>query len=163
MVAVTVASASGAAAQGAQKNTGPQLVQDADNAARQPWAADAVIQLPPLAGGVSISNSVDFPVPADKRLVIEGYSGECDALEGIYFQGGADVYTNGAVTTHFLKWDSRPYVMSGSMHAHWAATGPVRIYADPGSNVRAWLKRGSLYPYTTTCQITFTGYFVDIP
>src|SRR5262245_10342054 len=82
-------------------NTGLVTVTDTDNPARQPWAAQANIQIPPSAAATSYS--VQFFVPPAKRLVIESYSGgDCTTPQGPIVSGGLEVVTNGGSHTHLL-------------------------------------------------------------
>ena len=157
MLAAMMASAGTAAGQN------PRPMTDVDNPARQPWVGKAHIQLPPNPGTLAISNSVDFEVPQGKRLVVEGFSGECSAQEGPYFEVGADVTTQNVRASHYFKLDRFPYLQTGNPRVKWIGTESARIYADPGSTVRAWFLRGGDYPYMTTCGMTFSGYFVDLP
>ena len=104
MLAAMMASAGTAAGQN------PRPMTDVDNPARQPWVGKAHIQLPPNPGTLAIPNSVDFEVPQGKRLVVEGFSGECSAQEGPYFEVGADVTTQNVRASHYFKLDRFPYL-----------------------------------------------------
>jgi hypothetical protein len=146
----------------AQKSSGPVIIKDADNAARQPWAE--LVQIELVASATPVYAFGDISVPVDKRLVIESYSGPgCSSWQGVYLVGEVGVTTNGTMLPHYLKFDSFPFAASGSVQLRWNGTGAVRLYADPGSTVRVGLKRGYSSQAGSICAITLSGYLVDLP
>jgi len=120
--------------------------------------------------GVSLGNNytiTTFTVPAGKRLVIEEIS--------------AQVYVSGAVTGEVPRlilgtqaggawvntFTPMTYAGNEGVSPTYAASQPLRMYADPGSTVDVELKRSSdlngNYSGTLISTITVTGYLVNVP
>ncbi|MGH9813898.1 MAG: hypothetical protein ACRD4T_12265, partial [Candidatus Acidiferrales bacterium] len=156
----TVAFAAPAFSQGG-KNTGPQLVKDVDQPARQPWTASVQIPL----SNLNKTGVAQIPTPADKRVVIESYSGAaCATHSTIYLEGQLGIVTNGDLHAHFLHFNGLNYASGATAATYWSGTGVVRLYPDPGSDIVVYIGRSMPpYPWSTTCQITLSGYLVDIP
>ena len=143
----------------------PVPVRDMDNAARQPWAETAVIPIP--ASDEDAAVAIATPVPTDKQLVIESYSGAvCSTAPGSYLEGVLAVTTNGVPRLYRLKFDGLNYVLpnGAGSYTRWTGIGTVRFYADPGSTIAAGIKRSENFDaIPITCQITLSGHLEDLP
>jgi hypothetical protein len=131
-------------------------IHDVDNSARQP--VQFPITLNGLDGSVNISGSA-YQVPAGKRLVIEQITGSVSLPTPLFVTCFVFVTSGGNTTRHFLRFD--PPIIDNSF-GNFYATLPVRIYADPGTNVVLGLARsGSSGAWTGF--LTASGYLVNLP
>ncbi len=142
----------------------PVWVRDVDEA-RQPFQANA--GLPFTGKSPWISSEWVYTVPADKRLVIEGVSGNglVEAQESIEI---VQIRTTAAGTaaTHIL--DGPTILYSTPIIRRYALTETVRLYADPRTQVRITAERNRASgSYANASYIRFdvalTGYFVSVP
>jgi len=139
-------------AQGAQQvvvsNTPAQpvpmvgLIKDSDASARKPYQWEGYIN-------ENGSDTKIMTVPNNQRLIIEQVSGWCNAA-------GRLAMLSGGAATHY-QFLPRDFTDGTGDNA----ASSVRFYVDPGA---AFYLEASPYannnPYI--CQITVTGYFVDL-
>jgi hypothetical protein len=98
-------------------------------------------------------------VPAGKRLVIEYVT-----VNGFFEVGSAMVAlittTVGGITAQHQLVVTQQGVLAGSLV--FAAAQPLRLYADPGTNVLGIVSRD---PITAGggAGMTISGYYVDLP
>ena len=107
----------------------------------------------------SNQNAQYFPVPAGKRLVIDYYSAQAQDLSG-----GAVLLTLGAtagpVTTTNTGFVS--HIIFVNKDDTNAVSGPVKIYADPGTTVQAFVANAS--PATSCGSVIYiSGHYVNVP
>ena len=122
------------------------LVKDSDNSARNPFQWDG--SFTEYGGGWNNTHKV-ISVPANQRLVIEDVAGYC--------QGGV----------WMLELNSYQLASGYKFHylpaAFWNGTGPastpVRFYVNPGEDLD--FSVGTTQ--TGTCNLTVSGYFVNLP
>jgi hypothetical protein len=133
-----------------------QVVNPVTNPALQPFQATGGSL---LSEGQSSLSFVLVTVPAGKRLVIEhatasGFFGEGNKMiAGIYTTvGGVEVFHNLVMTEQGTINDPVTFT----------AAQPMRVYADPGTNVIGITQRTPLTG-GGGMGITISGYFVDIP
>ena len=121
-------------------------VHDADNPARQP---------------VQTFVSFDDPyvVPAGKRLVIEYFSGQVINDDGTVSSATLRTSTGGSVNLDHLVPLGPPTGTNGTQNSYQFGQ-LVRVYADPGTEVRA------AYLYSGTGSVTvigrISGHLVDV-
>jgi hypothetical protein len=136
----------------------PLPVRDADPA-RQPfqnWASDT------QADGTNGSTITIATVPAGKRLVIEFLSAVAQMPAGqhlVVCQINTIAPPFGGLT-HELLINQQPAFVNGD--ALFRASQQVRLYADPGSQVRALMTRDSSQGQALFLA-TLSGYLVDVP
>jgi hypothetical protein len=133
------------------------LVKDIDHPARQPFAAGA---FPSVSGGASVSETF-LTVPAGKRGVIEHVSCIISLDPSNNFvRIQVDVTTNGNVNSHqFLPSHVGPSI--GGLE-NWAFSQPVRLYADPGTDVELRVSR-RLASSSGGVECYVSGHYVDLP
>ena len=107
----------------------------------------------------SNQNSQSFPVPAGKRLVIDYYSAQAQDLSG-----GAVLLTltatAGPVTTSNTGYVN--HIIFVDKDDNNAVSGPVKIYADPGTSVQASVANAS--PATSCGSLIYiSGHYVNVP
>jgi hypothetical protein len=138
----------------------PVLTRDVDNPALQPFQNSQVISTPAgLLGGDGT-----FTVPAGKRLVIEflSFQGSWPAGQattrlfiGVCNSGGGQCQTE-----FFLPAISQGPDFGGN--SLFAASSPMRLYADPGTDVTVSVRRNATAG-TGLAVVAISGYLVDLP
>jgi hypothetical protein len=139
----------------------PVLVRDVDSPARQPFQDFNSIDLVAPFGN---TERVLFTVPTDKRLVIEFIS--LLALMPADQKSTVTLRTfinDGHPSTSFGK-SFLVLTAQGTFNATdiYTASQPVRIYADPGTEVFFLVSRTS-GTGSAQYQVCISGYFVDVP
>ncbi len=139
---------------------GTALVRDVDNPALQPFQAGAVevSASTSTCGGFETTLAT---VPAMKQLVIEHVSFGGNLPTGQRFlQVHVNNTAGGAAGVHDL-----PVALQGTGGGttdFFAASQPVRLYADPGTIVTACFSR-SASAGSATAVWNISGYHVDVP
>lgn len=132
------------------------LVKDVDNPARQPFAAGA---FPSFSGRLAAESFLT--VPAGKRGVIEHVScvNVLDASNN-FVRLQVDVTTDGNLNSHqFVHSNVGPSI--GDLEV-WSFSQPVRVYADPGTEVELNVfRRVGTGSGNVECYIS--GHYVDLP
>ena len=140
----------------------PVPVKEQNNPAFQPFQFQQGFSL--LGGNASLS--VNFPVPAGKRLVVEQISG--------YFVGNSNgtvprmqvqTHVNGLLSA---LWIPLTYVGSDSFTGvAYMGAQQIRMYADGGTNLVVTATKSvdgvGQYTSATSGNITISGYLVNIP
>lgn len=135
----------------------PLPVRDADPA-RQPFQNSASDTQEPGTNGSLITIAT---VPVGKRLVIEFLSASAQMPPGqhlVVCQINTIAPPFGGLT-HELLINEQPNFVNGD--ALFRASQQVRLYADPGSNVRALMTRDSSAGQALFLA-TLSGYLVDV-
>ena len=127
--------------------TGPMLVRDVDNPARQPFQITLI--------GLAPSNQ--FTVPSGKRLVIEYVSGRIPAGLGQQLETVRLLTAvNDATSLHFFT----PIFTGGVIESIFTVSQQTRIYADPETLVIVNAEGGG--PVLSKMLLTISGYLVDV-
>ena len=112
-----------------------------------------------LLAGQFPSSDVIYSVPANRRLVIEYASAGCSipagqAIAVSFVTGLGGSYTYPALQSSFpAPPGAKPYTATGH---------PVRLYADPGTNVGYSLARTDASG-VASCGVQFSGYLTPLP
>ena len=106
-----------------------------------------------------LSERFPYSVPMGKRLVIEHASADIFEPTGSFMSSLA-INTNlaGQAGLHFLP---KTFMASYATGEEWAVAQPLRLYADPGTQVRAALIGTNVNQISVFLEIS--GYLVDIP
>lgn len=146
----------------------PLPIVDVDSSALQPHQAQVQLN---ISSGDSDDPGVVTTVPAGKRLVIETVTGLC-------FKGSPNSShrigietTGGGSTVEFnlppaAKGIYGRYDQLGDFEGTLGSTsiafgGPLKLYADPSTDVVATARR-NIASGDTTCWISLAGYYVDL-
>ena len=145
----------------------PLPVRDVDNPASQPFQISGVATIGSFDTGSTIEL---FTVPLGKRLVIEHATVFAGAGEGnkmIAFISTKIITTPNPDDTPFV---AHALVMTeqGTINdpVSFAASQPMRVYADPGTKVLGIVARTATAAdgtSTLTATITISGYFINLP
>ena len=134
----------------------PLPVFDADNA-RQPFQVDQV-------GFASINGQINASgvmahVPDNKRLVIEQITAIGLSPNGRIVNAGLETTTGGVTAHHDLLVVDQG--VSASAYLYQNVSQQVKLYADPGTNVRAYFERND-NRNSATLYFGFSGYLIDV-
>lgn len=131
------------------------LFKDADNPARQPFQADWTGRI----WGPGRHTAVIARVPEGKRLVIE-YASAWVTDYG-YAEAAFEITTvqNGKAAPYMLPVGQQSFVDGDS---HYIFGQPVRLYADPDTDVVAAIHRTG-WREATDITLAVSGYFVNLP
>lgn len=139
--------------------TGTVPIRDIENPARQPYQNDEILSTP--AG--LLGDNATFTVPSDKRLVIEFVSFSANWPAGQYttrFFIGVCNAAGGTCPTSYYVAPSAPVAEFGG-EVFSVGSSPVRLYADPGTEVTVGVRRNA----TTgegLASVSVSGYLVDV-
>ncbi len=131
------------------------LVRAADNPARQPFQAQTAGRI----FGTGFFSSVIAGVPAGKRLAIEYVSASMADLGFSEFILEVDAVQNGASVRHLVPIAQQ--TQAGRLVNHIAGQ-PVRIYADPGTNVTVAVTRVGFTSAAADVDVAVSGHLVDL-
>ncbi|MGH9788793.1 MAG: hypothetical protein ACRD4U_08855 [Candidatus Acidiferrales bacterium] len=135
----------------------PVFVRDRDNPALQPFQADISTTIED--GQFATANVTIANVPPSKRLVIEHVSFKGVLPVGQKFTG-VMVDLSGPGKIHFLV--AAPQGSVGSFDV-FAASQPLRMYADPGTTVAVSAFRTDAAGSSGSLDFNLSGYLVDVP
>jgi hypothetical protein len=112
-----------------------------------------------FSSGVDSSSFVLVTVPLGKRLVIEYATVSGFASEGVKLGALIATTVGGTTVSHQLVVTDQ-----GTLNdpATFAAAQPMRLYADPGTNVVGIVYR-TPNEFGGGAGITISGYFADLP
>ncbi len=134
---------------------GATLVRDVENGVQDPLQSAVTVDLP---NGADFSEKVLVGVPAGKRLVIESVTAYADLpsnqrpfLEIITVAGGP-------TGVHELVFTQENLVDRVRM----VAGESIKLYADPGSSVRAFFGREGGDSNSASCHVTISGHYVTL-
>ena len=133
----------------------PVPVREVNNPAIQPYqVAGTHLFSPPESGAVITL----YTVPLCKRFIIEYATAQGQLPMGAKLQGFITTTVGGVTAQHQLVMIDQG-VMSGSQL--FAAAQPMRVYADPGTDIKADVGRD---PDTGGggVGITISGYFIEL-
>jgi hypothetical protein len=138
----------------------PLRVVDVDNPARQPFSADKV-------GGFEaglLGPNMEVNVPAGKRLVIEFASFQATIPQGqhINFFWVDVLGASGNASFYFPAVYQGSDFIGGQNVDLYTASGPTRLYADPGSKVTLAMRRNTATG-TGLGTASISGHFVNVP
>ncbi len=131
------------------------LVKDADHPARQPFQAESRRRV----FGFGRFSSVLARVPDGKRLVIEYVSawitnyGSADAVFEIH------TVQDGNSVRHMIPL---PPPFTSGFETNYVAGQPVRLYADPGTEVAAAVSLDG-FREATDISVALSGHLVNLP
>jgi hypothetical protein len=134
------------------------LVKDVDNPARQPFAVNSGVSI--MTQGQSSVTQALLTVPAGKRAVIEHVSCIDFLVSGDNFVRMELRHTLGGVAK------AQQFVhdfVGGSLLAGtdiWSFSQPIRVYADPGTEVTMFAIRRTLAG-TGGIECELSGHYVD--
>lgn len=148
---------------GAQQAVTPQAIAPPPQKPPKPPSQVEVVN--PVLGVFDIDNArqpfqistqlgSSFVVPADRRLVIEYVSIRAHGALGGYLAANLETSVNNVITLHELGFAPSQQTNINS----YFASLPVRIYADPGTNVSASANSSG----GPTGTLTVSGYLVDV-
>ena len=136
------------------------LIKDQDNAARQPVQFNATVT---FNVGEQFATVVSpFVVPANKRLVIELIAGEIFVPTGQLLRVKVGTRSSGLLLADYALNFSTKAAFSPFQDIY-TATLPVRLYADPGSQILLQVARNSTTGSSGTAEVSFSGYLVNLP
>jgi len=142
----------------------PVLVQDVNNPAFQPYATECSGRTNPASGQI-------FPcflgtVPAGKRFVIESISGTVMMRPGTKPTSIRLLNsTNGRITNNYFPATFQNSVMDQNniyIGDSFTVNQSVRLYVDAGYNPQVVIS-SSGFISMETCDITVSGYLVNVP
>jgi len=125
------------------------LITDSDAPARKPFQWDGIMD---RYAGAAYSSKITT-VPANQRLVIEQASGWCGGRMLGYmimqeYQSGNQLHHQ-FLPANFADGNNAP------------ASASVRFYLDPGAELWLYIYNGS--NTLKSCDLTLSGYFVNLP
>ncbi len=137
----------------------PLPVRDVDNPARQPFQRE----LDPLVSPGSFTASDSLTVPAGKRFAIEFASASVDTPAGTKMWVRIQTTSSGVGLSYSLLPQLQGnYAADGSDFL--LAAQPMKLYADPGTQVTAVVSvLGGVANTNTGASVSLSGYFVDVP
>jgi hypothetical protein len=136
----------------------PIPVRDVNNPANQPLQATAALSLEGTNGQYATLTTV----PVGKRLVIENVSASALIPTGQKLVVAAiQVQLNQSFQSHYLVPTFTGTAANG-VFDQFSIGQATRLYADPGTTVRAYVERNS-FTDPGFAQMTISGYFVDVP
>jgi len=114
-----------------------------------------------MSGNVVACNAVLYTVPAGKRLVIQYASMEAALPVGQTARMSIQILIGGGHFTHVLPM-SAPTLPGFFTGAHYTSVAQrVRIYADEGQTVRAWVQRSDGSNGSGSATFAISGYQRD--
>ena len=134
-------------------------VRDVDNPAIHPFQKE----LDPLVPAGSFTASDSLTVPLGKRLVIEFASATISTTAGTKLWVRIQTTANGSINFHSLLPELQgPFSADGSDFL--LAAQPMKIYADPGTQVTVIASvLGGVANTNTGAGVVMSGHFVDVP
>ena len=145
----------------------PLPVRDVDNPASQPFQISGLTTIGPF----DTSSTIElFTVPAGKRLVIEYatvYAGAGEGNKMVAFISTKLITTPDPNDSPFVA-HSLLMTEQGTINdpVTFAASQPMRVYADPGTKVLGIVARtadAADGTSTLSATITISGYFINLP
>lgn len=136
---------------------GTVSIKDVDHPARQPFAGLKIVS---LTDGEQQDFTEFDPVPAGKRLVIETVTLRAVAVAGQIWDVTIFVTSNGLMTGHTLALST--FQTLGDIDIR-TATLAVRLYADPGTQVKVQALRQYGTVGLAGVAVSLSGHHVDVP
>jgi hypothetical protein len=137
----------------------PVSSRDVDQPARQPFQR-FLVKLMEI-GESNAGDSIFFPIPPGKRLVIEFVTFIGGVPEGQNMRVRIDCIGGGQSTAHHLTLTNDGPFDQGT-DIFYKATQQMRAYADPGTNVYIRVIRNGTAG-TSNLNISVSGHLVDVP
>ena len=132
----------------------PVPTKDVDTPAKQPFQEEVVATLASGPDGAVITT-----VPAGKRLVIETITSNSRIdISGVAVSPQLLLTVNNRTVTHIIGLNS---IGQNATISFWTATHGVRLYADPSTEVHVACR--AIINANQFCDVTISGYFVDVP